>query len=103
MADCQNIRRVIQLHFDRIENELNARAISGKLFSEDVIGYTEKQKINSKDNPKESNIVLANYLYEAADRAKLERFLAVLESDDGTYPRQKSLAKDMRAHLSVGS
>lgn len=103
--DCHSIQRVIQTYFHRIENELSTRAISGKLFSEDVIGFGQKQQINNKDSPQDSNVVLANYLYENADRAKLERFLAVLEADE-THPRHKPLAKDMRkslAHLSVSA
>lgn len=103
--DCHSIQRVIQTYFHRIEDELNTRAISGKLFSEDVIGFRQKQQIDNKDSLKDSNVVLASYLYENADRAKLERFLAVLEADE-THPRHKPLAKDMRErlpHLSVSS
>lgn len=103
MAD--NIQKVIQKYFDRIENELNARAISGKLFSKEVIGFNQKQEITSKDTHNDANVVLANYLHQNADRAKLECFLTVLESDE-TRPKHKLLAKAMReslAQLSVGS
>lgn len=96
MADIT--KRVIQKYFARIEEELNARDISGKLFSGDVIDYDLKESM-SKGTTKDANIELANYLYQNADRAKLECLLTVLMEPNKTHPKHKSLAKDMRDYL----
>lgn len=96
MADIP--RRVIRKYFDRIQDELNAHDISGKLFSGDVIDFDLKQSIG-KGTTKDANIVLADYLYQSADRAKLECFLTVLTEHNKTYPRHEMLAKDMRDFL----
>ena len=91
-------RRVIQKYFSRIEKELDVRAISGDLFSEEVLDFDQMQEMDSKDTSKAANTMLATYLHQTADSTKLEGFLRVLESDK-TYPRHRTLAKDMRNHL----
>ena len=91
-------RKVIQNHFSRIEKELDVRAISGDLFSAEVLDFNQKQEMDSKDTNKAANTVLANYLYQNADSAMLEGFLKVLECDK-MHPRHRTLAKDMRNHL----
>lgn len=91
-------QKVIQRYFSRVEKDLDVRAISGELFSENVIGFDLKQEIDNKETNKAANTVLANYLHQNADMAKLERFLKVLESDK-THPKHMALAKEMRAYL----
>ena len=89
---------MIQKFFSRIEKDLDVRAISGDLFSEEVLDFEQKQEMDSKDTSKAANTVLATYLHQTADSAKLEGFLKVLESDK-THPKHRMLAKDMRNHL----
>ena len=91
-------QKVIQKHFSRIEKDLDVRAISGELFSEEVLDFDLKQEIDKKDTNKAANTVLANYLHQNADRDKLEGFLKVLESDK-THPKHRVLAQEMRGYL----
>ena len=91
-------QKVIQKYFCRIETELDVRTISGSLFSAEVLNFDQKQEIDSKDTTKAANTVLATYLYKNADRARLERFLKVLESDEA-HPKHRTLANDMRNDL----
>ena len=91
-------RRVIQKYFSRIEKELDVRAISGDLFSEEVLDFDQKQAIDSKNTNKAANTILATNLHQTADSTKLEGFLKVLESDKA-HPKHVALAKEMRDHL----
>ena len=91
-------QKVIQKYFSRIEKELDVRSISGDLFSAEVLDFDQKQEIDSKDTNKAANTVLATYLHQNADSAKLEGFLTVLESDT-THPKHRNLAKDIRTYL----
>ena len=91
-------QKVIQKYFSRIEKELDVRSISGDLFSAEVLGFDQKQEIDSKNTSKAANTVLATYLHQNADSAKLEGFLTVLESDQ-MHPKHRKLAKDMRTYL----
>ena len=91
-------QRVIQKYFSRIEKELDVRAISGDMFSAEVLDFDQMQEIDSKGTNKAANTVLAIYLYQNADSAMLEGFLKVLESDK-THPKHMALAKEMRDHL----
>lgn len=88
----------IQKYFSRIEAELDVRDISGDLFSAEVLNFEQKQEIDRKETTKAANTVLATYLYKNADRAKLEGFLEVLESDEA-HPKHIKLANDMRNDL----
>lgn len=71
-------------------------AISGDLFSEEVLDFDHMQEIDSKESNKAASTVLANYLYQNVDR--LEPFLNVLELDEA-HPKHRTLAKDMRNYL----
>ena len=94
----REIQKMIRKYFCRIEKELDVRAISGDLVSAEVLDFDQKQEIDSKDTSKAANTVLATYLHQNADSAKLEGFLTVLESDT-THPKHRKLAKDMRNDL----
>ena len=101
----QEVQRMVQTYFSRIEKELDGRAISGDLFSAAVLDFHQKQVMDSKDTNKAANTVLANYLYQNADSVMLEGFLKVLESDK-IHPKHRMLAKGMRIYLAqllVGS
>ena len=101
----QEVQRMVQTYFSKIEKELDGRAISGDLFSAAVLDFHQKQVMDSKETNKEANTVLATYLYQNADSAMLEGFLQVLECGK-MHPRHRMLAKDMRkslAQLLVGS
>ena len=101
----QEVQRMVQTYFSRIEKELDGRAISGSLFLAEVLDCDQKQVMDSKDTSKAANTVLAIYLYQNADSATLEGFLRVLESDK-MHLKHRMLAKDMRnylAQLLVGS
>ena len=89
---------MIQKYFCRIETELDVRTISGDLFSEEVLTFDEKQEIDDKVTTKAANTVFATFLYKNADRARLESFLNVLESDEA-HPKHRKLANDMKKDL----
>ena len=91
-------QKVIQKYFSRIETELDVHAISGSLFSAEVLNFDQKQEIDTKGTTKAANTVLATYLYQNADRARLEGFLKVLESDEA-HPKHRKLASDMKCDL----
>ena len=94
----RQIQKMIQRYFSRIEKELDVKAVSRKLFSAEVLDFDQKQEIDSKETNKAANTVLANYLHQNTDSAKLEGFLKVLESDV-MHPKHRKLAKDMRNGL----
>ena len=91
-------QKVIQKYFSRMETELDVRTISGSLFSAEVLTFPQKQEIDNSCTTKAANTVLADYLYQNADRARLEGFLKVLESDEA-HPNHRKLASDMRNDL----
>ena len=95
-------QKVIQKYFSRIETELDVRTISGSLFSAEVLNFDQKQEIDNSGTTKAANTVLATYLYKNADRARLEGFLKVLESDEA-HPKHRKLANDMKNDLAQSS
>ena len=98
-------QKVIQRFISRIVMELDVRSISGALFSAEVLNFNQKQEIDSQDTNEAANTVLAAYLHQSADSAKLEYFLRVLEGDE-THPKHWKLATDIRddlAQLLVGT
>ena len=101
----QEVQRMVQTYFSRIEKELDVHAILGDLFSAEVLDFHQMQEMDSKGTNKAANTVLAIYLYQNANSAMLEGFLKVLESDK-MHPKHRMLAKDMRIYLTqllVGS
>lgn len=67
--------------YAKLEEWIDAKAMSGKLFSEDLIDMPEKQQITNAVTTEDGNRILLDHLYRTATKQPLLRFAAILLDD----------------------
>ena len=85
--------------FTLIESSASAKALSGKLFQYEVIGYDCLQKIRRADCDTDANAVLAEHLYQSSTEKTLQEFYTILK--ESGLPKQKKLGEQIEAALTA--
>ena len=83
--------------YAELEESVDAKPISGKLFSSHLIDMPEKEQITSAVTTNEGIRILLDHLYKTATKSSLLQFAAILLKDKHT--RISQLGKRLKQAL----